>query len=118
MRPRRSSPPQPLTARSARPLIIARERVQSDLRNPSRGPTSTCFLCRSFAQTCQGWGGLAEIEVKFDELTRFCRATGATPNSKTLLDFTVKKSHQESYRPQVAAIRRLAASGAMNFRRG
>ena len=35
---------------------------------------------------------VAEIEVQFDEFIAFCLATGATPDAKTLLDFTIKKS--------------------------
>jgi len=39
---------------------------------------------------------IAEIEVKYDEFVAYCRATGATPNANTLLDFTVKQAGWKS----------------------
>jgi hypothetical protein len=40
---------------------------------------------------------IAEIEVNFDEFTRFCSSTRTTPNLKTLLDFTIEKSAGQRY---------------------
>jgi hypothetical protein len=35
---------------------------------------------------------LVDVEVDYDEFTRFCAATGTKPTAKTLLDFAIEKS--------------------------
>ena len=35
-----------------------------------------------------------QVEIDFDEFTRFCAARGTTPNNKALLDLAIEKSRR------------------------